>query len=177
MSAAVCTPAPFLGGNIQCDCAVFRSVREANVAAVVLSTSIAVPGARWYRARCQWYEVHCGSSGVEAIPIPPCLYCGLVCCFSLCGLWVGVASIPVHKRVICPVPHLCWQCRVRSDGWRGNRASIRTGGRLEGVHGAGLVIIVRHWLVLHQGAWSGCLVRVSGRWCAGWHGLGHGCSV
>ena len=64
LSAAVCVPAPFLGRNLQRDCAVFGSMREANVTVVVPSAGVAVPGACWYCAWCQWYEVCCGSSGV-----------------------------------------------------------------------------------------------------------------
>ena len=177
LSAAVCAPAPFLGGNLQRDCAIFGSMREANVTAVVPSTGVAVPGARWYCAWCQWYEICCGSSGIEAVPVPPRLHRGLVCCFALRGLWVGVASVPVHERVACPILCLCWRRRIRSDGRRGKWASICTGCRSEGVRGAGLVTIVRHRLVLHRGARSRHLVRVSGRRCAGWHRLGCGCSV
>ena len=117
LGAAVCAPAPFLGWDFRRDCAIFGSMGETNVATVISSTGITVSGACWHRARHQWYEVCGGGSGVEAIPLPPCLHRGFVCRFALCGLWVGGASIPVCKRVICPVPGLHLWCHGRSGGW------------------------------------------------------------
>ena len=84
---------------------------------VILSTGVAVSGACWHCAWCQWYEV-CGvGSGVEAIPLPPRLHHGFICHFAFCGLWGGVASVPVHKWVICPILGLCLWCHGYSGGW------------------------------------------------------------
>ena len=117
LGAAVCMPAPFLGWDFWRDCAIFRSVGETNVAAVISSTGIAVSGACWHCAWHQWYKVCGGGSGIEAIPLPPCLHRGFVHRFALCGLWVGVVSVPVCERVICPVPGLRLWCHSRSGGW------------------------------------------------------------
>ena len=115
--AAVCMPAPFLGWDFRRDCEILGSMGETNVTTVISSAGIAVSGACWHCAWHQWYEV-CGSgSGVEAVPLPPCLHHGFVCHFALCGLWIGVASIPVRERVICPVPGLRLWCHGHSGGW------------------------------------------------------------
>ena len=117
LSAAVCMPAPFLGWDFQHDCAIFGSVGKTNVATVILSAGVAVSGTCWHCAWSQWYEV-CGSgSGIEAVPLPPCLHRNFIHRFSLCGIRVGVASVPVHKWVVCPIPVLHLWCHSRPSGW------------------------------------------------------------